>query len=135
MGSPFISNISILRWLMSDICIPVTCLQCEDPICATVCPLGAINKDPNTGVVKIDQDTCVGCKLCIYTCPVGAISIDPIQNVISKCNLCDGNPACVKYCPTGAISYVDRDKITNRLKRSKAEKIIKIYQKEFSKKA
>lgn len=39
----------------------VPCQQCADPQCMVACPEGAIKKDPETGVVRVDPDTCTGC--------------------------------------------------------------------------
>ncbi|MBW1841740.1 MAG: FAD-dependent oxidoreductase [Deltaproteobacteria bacterium] len=39
----------------------VPCQQCGTPNCVDACPEGAISKDPQTGVVRIDKDTCNGC--------------------------------------------------------------------------
>jgi Fe-S-cluster-containing hydrogenase component 2 len=118
---------------MKEIDIPDVCLQCEDPMCVNVCPIGALEKNPDTGVILVNEDTCVGCKLCLYICPIGAISIDPISGVASKCDLCDGDPSCVKYCPTEAIKYTSNDKIPDNLKRTKAGKLLEIYQREYNK--
>ena len=39
----------------------VPCQHCNTPNCVNACPEGAISKDPETGVVGIDKDTCNGC--------------------------------------------------------------------------
>lgn len=39
----------------------VPCQHCGMPNCVNACPEGAISKDPETGVVCIDKDTCNGC--------------------------------------------------------------------------
>jgi len=39
----------------------VPCQHCGEPSCVNACPEGAINKDPETGIVRIDKDTCNGC--------------------------------------------------------------------------
>jgi NADPH-dependent glutamate synthase beta subunit-like oxidoreductase/ferredoxin len=39
----------------------VPCQHCSDPECVTYCPEGAISKDPETGIVCIDKETCTGC--------------------------------------------------------------------------
>ncbi|MCP4665378.1 MAG: FAD-dependent oxidoreductase, partial [Deltaproteobacteria bacterium] len=40
----------------------VPCQHCSEPKCAASCPEGAIAKDPESGVVRIDPDACTGCK-------------------------------------------------------------------------
>jgi NADPH-dependent glutamate synthase beta subunit-like oxidoreductase len=39
----------------------VPCQHCAEPNCAGACPKGAISKDPETGIVRIDKNTCNGC--------------------------------------------------------------------------
>ncbi len=39
----------------------VPCQHCSEPNCVAACPEGAISKDPQTGIVNIDKDTCDGC--------------------------------------------------------------------------
>jgi len=39
----------------------VSCQHCNTPDCVNACPEGAIQKDPETGVVSIDKETCNGC--------------------------------------------------------------------------
>ena len=41
----------------------VPCQHCSEPNCAIACPEGAISKDPQNGVVRIDKDTCNGCNI------------------------------------------------------------------------
>ena len=38
-----------------------TCNQCSQPRCVQICPAGAIEKSPVDGIVRIDEDKCVGC--------------------------------------------------------------------------
>jgi len=39
----------------------VPCQHCGEPNCAAACPEGAIRKDPETGIVRIDKEICNGC--------------------------------------------------------------------------
>jgi Fe-S-cluster-containing dehydrogenase component len=93
---------------------PRSCLHCEEPACVTVCPTGASYKRAEDGIVLVDPDTCIGCKLCSWACPYGAREYDYVDGVMKKCTLCvdriynrhlpeeDRIPACVRACPTGA---------------------------------
>ncbi|MEW5724497.1 MAG: FAD-dependent oxidoreductase [Thermodesulfobacteriota bacterium] len=71
-------NLALDNWV-------VPCQHCPDPGCLAACPEGAISKDPETGVVRIDRDKCTGCQYsveisaedkvkpapCTLTCPAG----------------------------------------------------------------
>lgn len=98
---------------------PRSCLHCESPDCVTVCPTGASYKRAEDGIVLVDPQTCIGCKLCSWACPYGAREYDYSHGVMKKCTLCidriynetfapeDRVPACVKACPTGARHFGD----------------------------
>lgn len=98
---------------------PRSCLHCETPACVTVCPTGASYKREEDGIVLVNPDTCIGCKLCSWACPYGAREYDQDDGVMKKCTLCvdriynenlepeDRQPACVKACPTGARHFGD----------------------------
>jgi len=98
---------------------PRSCLHCEEPACVTVCPTGASYKRAEDGIVLVNPDTCIGCKLCSWACPYGAREYDHVVGVMRKCTLCvdriynenlepeDRQPACVKACPTGARHFGD----------------------------
>jgi Fe-S-cluster-containing dehydrogenase component len=98
---------------------PRSCLHCEEPACVTVCPTGASYKRAEDGIVLVDPETCIGCKLCSWACPYGAREYDYSDGVMKKCTLCvdriynehlepeDRMPACVKACPTGARHFGD----------------------------
>lgn len=102
----------------------VQCRHCDDAPCTRACISGAMQKDPETGVVKYDQEKCVGCWSCIMACPYGAIRRDEYEfNVISKCDLCvdnGGQPACVENCPNNALIYKESEEV-NKNKISNAE--------------
>ena len=51
--------------------MPVQCRQCEQPACATVCPVKAISYQNNS--VRLNESLCIGCKMCAVACPFGAI--------------------------------------------------------------
>ena len=98
---------------------PRSCLHCEEPACVTVCPTGASYKRAADGIVLIDEDKCIGCKLCSWACPYGAREFDQVVGVMKKCTLCidriynanlapeERQPACVFVCPTKARFFGD----------------------------
>jgi carbon-monoxide dehydrogenase iron sulfur subunit len=83
------------------------CRQCEDPPCVDACMTGTLVKDPETGVVKMEQERCVGCWTCVMVCPYDAIFRDEERKVAIKCDLCPDKeiPACVDACPTEALVF------------------------------
>ena len=98
---------------------PRSCLHCETPDCVTVCPTGASYKRAEDGIVLVDADKCIGCKLCSWACPYGAREYGEARGVMQKCTLCvdriynqsldegDRQPACVQACPTRARHFGD----------------------------
>lgn len=98
---------------------PRSCLHCETPACVTVCPTGASYKRAEDGIVLVDEDKCIGCKLCSWACPYGAREYSHVEGVMKKCTLCvdriynenldkvDRQPACVQACPTRARHFGD----------------------------
>jgi len=98
---------------------PRSCLHCEEPACVTVCPTGASYKRAEDGIVLVNADLCIGCKLCSWACPYGAREFDEDEGVMKKCTLCIDRiynetipeaqrvPACVATCPAHARHFGD----------------------------
>ncbi len=98
---------------------PRSCLHCEQAPCVTVCPTGASYKRAEDGIVLVDEDKCIGCKLCSWACPYGAREYSQVEGVMKKCTLCvdriynehipeeSRKPACVQACPTKARHFGD----------------------------
>ena len=40
--------------------LSMSCNHCDDPACTKVCPTTAMHKDPETGLVSVDVDKCIG---------------------------------------------------------------------------
>ena len=59
--------------------IPMLCFQCEDAACMSVCKTGALNRPGNTGVVNIDPEKCIGCKMCVMACPFRKYYVQPAR--------------------------------------------------------
>jgi Fe-S-cluster-containing dehydrogenase component/CRP-like cAMP-binding protein len=98
------------------------CMHCVDPVCMIGCPTGAIGRDQETGVARINDRTCIGCATCANSCPydairmveirdtAGAIYLDDATNQpvlkATKCDLCSDQltgPACQQACPHDAL--------------------------------
>ncbi len=113
---------------------PKSCLHCEQPACVEVCPTGASYKRTEDGIVLVNADTCIGCKLCSWACPYGAREFDDDAGVMKKCTLCidriynqnldevDRVPACVSTCPVQARHFGDLGDPNSAVSRLVAER-------------
>ena len=52
--------------------MPRLCMQCEEPPCVEVCPVGATYKREVDDLVVMDYSKCIGCRYCMAACPYGA---------------------------------------------------------------
>jgi formate dehydrogenase iron-sulfur subunit len=105
------------------------CMHCEQPTCASVCPVGALHKTA-LGPVVYDADKCMGCRYCMTACPFQVPSYEWSARLpkVRKCDQCyerqsKGQPtACTAACPTGATTCGDRDALVAEAKKRIAEK-------------
>lgn len=92
--------------------ITTACHHCENPGCLNGCPVGAYEKDQDTGIVRHLDDQCIGCSYCILKCPYDVPKYSKKRGIVRKCDMChqrlaEGEaPACVQACPTEAIRIV-----------------------------
>jgi len=94
------------------------CMNCEDPACASVCPVGALRKTA-AGPVTYEADRCMGCRYCMVACPFGVPKYEwsKVLPKVKKCTMCSqrvglGKPtACAEICPTGATRFGERDEL------------------------
>ncbi|WP_052574141.1 DmsC/YnfH family molybdoenzyme membrane anchor subunit [Haloferula sp. BvORR071] len=92
--------------------ITTACHHCEDPGCMNGCPVGAYEKDSDTGIVRHLDDQCIGCSYCILKCPFDVPKYSKKRGIVRKCDMChqrlaEGEaPACVQACPTEAIRII-----------------------------
>lgn len=114
--------------------LPAPCMQCQNAPCVNVCPVGATFHNPE-GVVLIDQQRCIGCRMCMAACPYDRRFFnwgEPVQppqvkaarynvqtqtpaikGTVMKCDFCTeraaagGLPYCVEGCPRGSIYFGD----------------------------
>ncbi len=92
--------------------VSMACMHCGDAPCLKACPVQAITKRAEDGIVTVDQDKCIGCGFCTWACPFNAPQLAAAAGKMEKCNFCQtpglerpvGLPrACEEVCPTGAI--------------------------------
>lgn len=114
--------------------VPTPCQQCQNTPCVNVCPVAATFTTPE-GVVLIDQQRCIGCRMCMAACPYDRrffnwaepplppeaqfVKYDPEHQIgakrgtVMKCDFCPDLaragklPYCVQGCETNAIYYGD----------------------------
>ncbi len=94
------------------------CMNCQEPACASVCPVGALRKTAD-GPVTYDENRCMGCRYCMVACPFGVPKYEwsKVLPRIQKCTMCPervsaGQPtACAEACPTDATKFGDRDEL------------------------
>jgi formate dehydrogenase iron-sulfur subunit len=121
------------------------CMHCDEPACASACPVTALRKT-EAGPVVYDPDKCIGCRYCMPACPFGAIGTqwDSFAPKIQKCTLCSDRlnleapvelngqklsederkrfsanfniPACVKQCPADALDFGLREDMLKKAK-------------------
>ena len=109
--------------------MPRPCMQCENPPCLDVCPVHATWRT-DQGMVLVNQDRCIGCRMCMAACPyqaryfnwdsgvayptepVAPTSAFPVpqrEGTVGKCTFCVGNlnngllSECAAGCPMGVI--------------------------------
>lgn len=91
------------------------CMNCQDPTCASVCPVGALKKTAD-GPVTYSPDKCIGCRYCMLACPFSVPKYEwsKALPLIRKCDMCADRiekgqqTACADACPTGATKFGDR---------------------------
>lgn len=114
------------------------CMHCQEPACASACPVEALKKTED-GPVVYDGDKCIGCRYCMLACPflVPQFEWSKALPRITKCTMCADRiavgeaPACAKVCPTGAITFGERDELIaeahRRIRSAPSEYIHHIY--------
>lgn len=95
---------------------PRSCMHCDTPTCAKVCPVGAIAKKED-GIVYREDSKCAGCKYCVNTCPYNASVYNASAKKAEKCTFCISRvrnglvPACATNCPSDARTFGTMDEL------------------------
>ncbi len=93
--------------------LSTSCYHCAQPLCASACPVGAISKRQEDGIVVVNREECLGkdsCELCKLACPYEVPQFGAEENAkMQMCNLCldrlaeNKKPICVAGCPMRAL--------------------------------
>ncbi len=100
------------------------CMHCNDPACASACPVKALIKLPE-GPVVYDDDKCIGCRYCMMACPfqVPKFEWESAVPLVRKCTFCAERqaiglaPSCVTTCPTQTLIFGDRVQLLQEARR------------------
>lgn len=95
--------------------LPRMCNHCSKPACLEACPVDAIYKREEDGIVLINQEKCVGAQDCIKACPYAKVYFNPAVNKGNKCIGCypriekGESPACAAQCVGRAmhVGFID----------------------------
>jgi Fe-S-cluster-containing hydrogenase component 2 len=123
---PDAARIKVISYKYQGLRVPITCQQCEDPACMAVCPVKALEKDLESGIVRHNKDKCIGCRACIAVCPFGGISFNSESKQVFKCEQCNGEPQCVRFCLDKAITYVDPADVSTKRKMKLAKEVLHV---------
>jgi len=91
-----------------------SCFHCAKPICTQACPVNAITKREEDGIVIVDREVCIGGEECRFACqkacPYNAPQFGAQSNAkMQKCDFClerwteNKKPICVEACPMRAL--------------------------------
>jgi len=109
------------------------CMNCLQPTCVSVCPVGALQKTA-LGPVTYDADKCMGCRYCMQACPFQLPTYEWSKRLpkMRKCNMCyerqsaGKQTACAEVCPVGATVNGDRDELIREAKRRIGDRVCMI---------
>lgn len=111
------------------------CMHCNEPTCASVCPVKALHKT-EFGPVVYDESRCIGCRYCMQACPFQVPTYEWSSRTprVKKCDMCyerqlAGKPtACTEACPAGATICGDHDEMVREARKRLTDKPKEYYQ-------
>ena len=111
------------------------CMHCQEPTCASVCPVGALHKTA-AGPVAYDADKCMGCRYCMMACPFGIPRYEWQSALpkVKKCTMCAPRqakglqPACTAVCPVQAGIFGERSELLAKAEKRLREEPSKYFQ-------
>ncbi|MFH1775768.1 MAG: 4Fe-4S dicluster domain-containing protein [Chloroflexota bacterium] len=93
--------------------LSTACYHCARPACLSACPVGAISKRAQDGIVVVDRELCLGkdsCTFCLDACPYEAPQFGAEEDArMQMCDLCldrlaeNKSPICVAACTMRAL--------------------------------
>jgi sarcosine oxidase, subunit beta len=111
--------------------LPLTCIHCVEAYCMASCPVDALARAEDGGLIHVIDENCTGCMLCVKACPYGGIHYIEEKKTVVKCDLCGGSPACAVYCPTQAITFAPlADEIWAQMKETAVDNVWALVEKE-----
>jgi len=116
------------------------CMHCQEPTCASVCPVGALRKTA-AGPVVYYADRCMGCRYCMMACPFGIPRYEwkAALPKVKKCTMCAPRqakglqPACTEVCPVQAGIFGERDDLLREAEKRLREEPTKYFQHVYGK--
>ncbi|MFX1385661.1 MAG: 4Fe-4S dicluster domain-containing protein [Promethearchaeota archaeon] len=105
--------------------LALACNHCVDPPCVKACPVGAITKREEDGIVIVNSKKCIGKEQCgakcLKVCPWDAPQFGPEDNdKMDKCDLCldrieqGQQTICVEACPMYALDVGPINKLREK---------------------
>jgi anaerobic dimethyl sulfoxide reductase subunit B (iron-sulfur subunit) len=110
--------------------LSLSCNHCEKPACAMACPVNAITKREEDGIVVVDREICLGSDICgmpcKHTCPYEAPQFGEERNAkMQMCHFCldrvreNKKPVCVDACPVRALDAGPLDELREKYREGK----------------
>jgi anaerobic dimethyl sulfoxide reductase subunit B (iron-sulfur subunit) len=105
--------------------LSISCNHCERPACVAACPVHAITKREEDGIVVVNKEECLGndiCDmLCREACPYNAPQFGDEENAkMQMCTFCldrlakNKRPICVEACPMRALDAGPIDELKEK---------------------